>query len=130
MTVEGDKAQERNPVSTAYAPSIAPTALCALGVSGGAQGVSFGLSFGKSYIDENCQVLEQIRATATVLGDRATASEMMCGVTAYKEARARTGKPCGGAPASPAAKPAPVATAKSGCDYTGNDPLVIARVCK
>lgn len=98
VTVTGDtvnyQAQERNPVSSAWAPGVAPTALCALGVSGGAQGVSFGLSFGKAYIDENCQLLEQIRATASVLGDRATAAEMMCEIPAYKAARARAGKPC------------------------------------
>lgn len=136
VTVTGDtyQAQERNPVNTAYAPSIAPTALCALGVSGGAQGVSFGLSFGKSYTDENCVLLEQIRATATVLGDRATAAEMMCDLPSYKAARARAGKPCGGAPATKAegvGLATPVAVAKpAGCSYTGNDPLVIARVCK
>lgn len=134
VTVTGDtyQAQERNPVNTAYAPSIAPTALCALGVSGGAQGVSFGLSFGKSYTDENCVLLEQIRATATVLGDRATAAEMMCDLPSYKAARARAGKPCG-QPATPAAKPAvsasaPAPTAVSG--YTGNDPYVLKRLAR
>ncbi len=106
VTVTGDtvnyQAQERNPVSSAWAPGVAPTALCALGVSGGAQGVSFGLSFGKAYIDENCQLLEQIRATASVLGDRATAAEMMCEIPAYKAARARAGKPCGDSKAASA----------------------------
>lgn len=136
VTVTGDtyQAQERNPVNTAYAPSIAPTALCALGVSGGAQGVSFGLSFGKSYTDENCVLLEQIRATATVLGDRATAAEMMCDLPSYKAARARAGKPCGGAPALKSAAIAPAApvfiATKSGCDYTGTDQYIIARRCK
>lgn len=134
VTVTGDtyEAQARNPVNTAYAPSIAPTALCALGVSGGAQGVSFGLSFGKSYTDENCVLLEQIRATATVLGDRATAAEMMCDLPSYKAARARAGKPCG-QPAAPATKPAvsaaaPAPTAVSG--YTGNDPYVLKRLAR
>lgn len=132
VSVTGDtyQAQERNPVNTAYAPSIAPTALCALGVSGGAQGVSFGLSFGKSYTDENCVLLEQVRATATVLGDRATAAEMMCSLPAYKEARARSGKPCG-TPA-PAAKPAASASAPAPAvsGYTGNDPFVLKRLAR
>jgi hypothetical protein len=98
VNVEGSiyEAQARNPVSTAYAPNISPTALCALGVSGGAQGVGFGISFGNSYTDDNCVLLEQVRATAAVLGDRVTAAEMMCDVKAYREARARTGKPCKG----------------------------------
>lgn len=87
-------AQERNPVATAYAPNVSPTALCALGVSGGAQGASFGVSFGGSYTDENCVLLEQVRTTAAILKDSATAAEMMCGLPAYKAARARTGKPC------------------------------------
>jgi hypothetical protein len=98
VTVEGDTyiapAQERNPVATAYAPNVSPTALCALGVSGGAQGASFGVSFGGSYTDENCVLLEQVRTTAAILKDSATAAEMMCGLPAYKAARARTGKPC------------------------------------
>jgi len=132
VTVTGDtyQAQERNPVNTAYAPSIAPTALCALGVSGGAQGVSFGLSFGKSYTDENCVLLEQVRATATVLGDRATAAEMLCEVPAYKAARARAGKPCGGTSAAVATPVLSAKAAPSTCDYKGSDPLVIQRVCK
>lgn len=101
VSVEGAKgdvyvapAQERAPVSTAYAPHVSPTALCALGISGGAQGASFGLSFGGSFTDENCVLLEQVRTTATVLGDRATAAEMMCGLAAYRAARERQGKPC------------------------------------
>lgn len=137
VTVNGDtvtyQAQERNPVGTAWAPNISPTALCALGVSGGAQGVSFGLSFGKAYIDDNCQLLEQIRATATVLGDRATAAEMMCDVPSYKAARARAGKPCAGAKA--AATAAPVRAASSDGEglakpatYQGNDPIVMRRL--
>ena len=48
-------------------------------------------------------LLEQVRSVAAVLGDKETAAEMMCGVDSYREARARTGKPCGGkAPASTA----------------------------
>ncbi len=139
-TVHGDtvtyQAQERNPVSTAYAPSIAPTAACAIGTSVGAQGASFGLSFGTSNIDANCQLLEQIRSAASVLGDRATAAEMMCEVPAYKAARERLGKPCGtlttakAAPvAAPQATAKPVA-ARAGCDYTGTDPFILARRCR
>lgn len=99
VAVTGDSVSyqaARIPVATAYAPNIAPTALCALGVSAGGQGMAFGFSIGGSYIDSNCQQLEQVRTAAAVLGDRETAAEMMCGISdAYREARTRSGKPCG-----------------------------------
>lgn len=101
------EARERDPVSTAIAPNIAPTALCAIGISAGAQGVSVGFSMGTSYIDENCVLLEQVRTVAYILNDKAVASEMMCSLPAYHAARARTGNPC--APTPTAAVAAPVA---------------------
>lgn len=135
VEIKGDEAA-RIPVSTAYAPMISPTAVCALGLSGGAQGVGFGVSFGSSYIDENCQKLEQIRTVSTVLGDRATAAEMMCSVPAYKEARERTGKPCGGAAkvsAAPVGQPVSASKAdyeakKKAAGYQGDDPVVLGRL--
>jgi hypothetical protein len=84
----------RNPVSTAYAAAIPPTAVCAGSTSGGAQGAAVGLSFGSSWTDKNCMLLEQVRTVAVVLGDVAVASEMLCGVDAYREARQRLGNPC------------------------------------
>ena len=98
LTIEGStyvhKAQQRDPVHSAVAPSIEPTALCAIGVSGAVQGVSVGISMGTSYVDENCVRLEQVRMVAGVLGDLQTANEMMCDVPAYRAARERIGKPC------------------------------------
>jgi len=47
-------------------------------------------------------LLEAVRSVATVLGDRTTAAEMMCGNAAYAEARARMGKPCTSAVSSKA----------------------------
>jgi hypothetical protein len=88
-------AQERNGVATAYAPSIQPTAVCMGASSGGIQGMSVGVSFGSSWTDANCMLLEQVRSVAVVLHDTLTAQEMMCGSDAYREARARTGRPCG-----------------------------------
>jgi hypothetical protein len=84
----------RNPPSTAYAASIPPTAVCSGSTSGGAQGAAVGLSFGSSWTDKNCMLLEQVRTVAVVLGDVAVASEMLCGVDAYREARQRIGNPC------------------------------------
>lgn len=90
VNVEGDtyEAQKRNPVATAYAASIMPTAVCALSTSGGAQGVGFGFSLGGSYIDDNCMLLEQVRAVSN-LGEREVAQEMMMGVPAYAAAKKR-----------------------------------------
>ena len=88
----------RIPVATAYAPNISPTALCMGSSSLGVQSAVAGISVGSSWTDNNCMQLEQVRTAAAVLGDRETAAEMMCGVSdAYREARSRTGKPCGGA---------------------------------
>ena len=92
VTVQGDsttfEAQKRDPVATAYAASIAPTAVCALSVSGGFQAVGFGMSLGKSYIDENCVLLEQARA-ASNLGQREVAVEMLMDIPAFAAAKKR-----------------------------------------
>lgn len=139
VTVHGDTvsyaAQERNPVSTAYAPSIAPTAPCMGSTSGGAQGVGFGFSIGSTWTDDNCVLLEQVRATAIVLGDRETAAEMMTSVPAYAAARQRIADRKAGKADSKAApvtsanyaevKPAPAAKAGS---YTESDPIVRRRL--
>lgn len=97
VTVQGDNYEApRIPVATAYAPNIAPTAVCMGSSSAGGQGMTFGVSIGTSWTDENCLLLEQVRTVSVVLNDRATASEMMCEVKAYAEARKRTGNPCAG----------------------------------
>ena len=89
VSVTGDTyVAARIPVATAYAPSIAPTAVCALSLSGGAQSVVFGFSMGGSYIDENCELLEQVRA-AHAIGARDVAHEMMMEVPAFANAANR-----------------------------------------
>lgn len=94
VNVDGDH-EARNPVSTAYAPSIAPTANCALSVSGGVQVMGLGASFGKAYVDENCAALEAVRSVSQTLGDKVTAEAMMCFQNEqYAKARAATGRPC------------------------------------
>lgn len=98
VTVQGDNYDApRIPVSTAYAPNIAPTAVCMGASSIGGSGAAISLAFGSSWTDDNCMLLEQVRTVASVIGDREIAAEMMCEVKAYKEARARAGKPCGSA---------------------------------
>lgn len=117
----------RIPVSTAYAPNIAPTALCALGVSAGGTGMSFGFSIGGSYTDSNCVQLEQVRTVAAVIGDRESAAEMMCGISeAYREARATTGKPCGSR--ANLGKSTAVASTGTVAKIEYTDPIVRARI--
>lgn len=91
VNVQGDNVSYQAaqiPVATAYAPSIAPTAVCALSLSGGAQGALFGFSMGGSYIDENCEMLEQVRA-AKAIGADDVAFEMMMDVPAFAKAAKR-----------------------------------------
>lgn len=95
VVVQGDNFEARRiPVSTAFAPSIAPTANCALSVSGGVSVIGFSGSFGKAYIDENCAALEKIRNVALVLKDTETAEALMCQDKAYAKARATAGRAC------------------------------------
>jgi hypothetical protein len=95
VSVGGDTYEaKRNPVATAYAPSIAPTANCALSINAGIQVMGFGGSFGKAYTDENCVALEAVRSVSQVLGDKETAEAMMCQNKAYAKARATAGRAC------------------------------------
>jgi hypothetical protein len=75
-------------VSKAYAPAYLPSAVCALGIGAGAQGMSLGLSFGGSYVDKNSEVLEQVRRAAE-LGLKDVAAEMMMALPAFEQARKR-----------------------------------------
>jgi hypothetical protein len=96
VVVEGDSFEARRiPVNTAFAPSIAPTANCALSVSGGISTIGFSGSFGKAYIDQNCATNEDIRNVALVLGDKETAEQMKC-ITSetYRKARAAMNRHC------------------------------------
>lgn len=95
VTVGGDTFEARRiPVNTAFAPSIAPTANCALSVSGGVSVIGFSGSFGKAYIDENCAALEKVRNVALVLKDTDTAEALMCQDKAYAKARMTSGRAC------------------------------------
>jgi hypothetical protein len=95
VNVAGDNFEARRiPVNTAFAPSIAPTANCALSTSGGVSLPGISASFGKAYIDENCSKLEAVRNVALVLKDTATAEAMMCQDKAYAKARATAGRAC------------------------------------
>ena len=89
LTVQGDVTTyqaAKIPVATAYAPNIAPTAVCMGSTTAGGQGMSFGVSFGTSWTDSNCMLLEQVRTVSVVLGQKDVAAEMMMAVPAYAEA--------------------------------------------
>lgn len=61
VTVQGStyEAQERNPVNTAYAPTVINGSdQCLTTVSVGAQGVMFGLAFGSAKRDEICELMK------------------------------------------------------------------------
>ncbi len=124
VSVQGDTVSyqaARIPVATAYAPNIAPTALCKFGVSGGGQGMTFGFSVGVSITDDNCMLLEQVRTVSVILGQKEIAQEMMMAVPAYADAVKRMQ----GAKSGPADDVKPVSVAAKP-EYT--DPIVRSRL--
>ena len=137
VNVGGDTYQAaRIPVATAYAPNIAPTAVCMGSTSVGGQGMTFGVSIGSSWTDKNCMLLEQVRTVAAVLGDKRVAAAMMCVVPAYAQARAAVGQPCDSStPQASAAKPVALVEpqgswtpAERAAQYNGTDPIVRRRL--
>lgn len=94
VNVQGDTVTYRAAASSSWAPNIYPTAVCMGSSSIGGSGVTFGFSVGSSWTDKNCMLLEQVRAVSNVLGDKETATLMMCQVDAYRVAREQAGKPC------------------------------------
>lgn len=51
----------KTPVGTAVAPSIDPTAPCAIPLTGAGQNFSVGLSIGTAYVDKGCEMRETVR---------------------------------------------------------------------
>lgn len=126
VQVEGDSTTyqaARIPVATAYAPNIAPTAVCMGSSSVGGQGMSFGFSLGSSWTDANCMLLEQVRTVSIVLGQKEVAQEMMMAVPAYAEAVSRLK---GQAKKSTAAQEYAPQAVQAKVEYT--DPIVRARL--
>lgn len=126
VNVEGDNVTyqaARIPVATAYAPNIAPTAVCMGSTSIGGQGMSFGVSIGSSWTDANCMLLEQVRTVSVVLGQKDVAAEMMMAIPAYAEAVDRLKGKRAPAASTGAYQPQVVS---SKVEYT--DPIVRARL--
>lgn len=106
ISVQGDNYDTpKIPVSTAYAPNIAPTAMCMGAFSASVQAHFIGIAGGSSFTDDNCVKLEQVRTIGAVLGDKELAAEIMCDFPAVKAARERLGRPCAGTPVAAASTP-------------------------
>ena len=101
VSVEGAKgdvyiapAQERAPVSTAYAaPLTAANGTCMGSSSAGGQGAALGLSFGTTWTDTNCDIrydAEALRAAGLIDAARAR----LCQKPEIKDAMAAAGTPC------------------------------------
>lgn len=79
VNVSGDVTQFPRIASSAYAPSMSPSAMCLGVASGGAQGVGFGLSLGKSYESKQCNQRELARMFAQ-MGRMDSAMEVLCSI--------------------------------------------------
>lgn len=98
MTVQGDTlyapAQERNPVSTAYAaPLTASNGTCMGSSSAGAQGAAVGVSFGTTWTDGSCDIrydAEALRAAGLPMAARAR----LCQKPEIAKAMEDAGTPC------------------------------------
>lgn len=98
MTVQGDTlyapAQERNPVSTAYAaPLTASNGTCMGSSSAGAQGAAVGVSFGTTWTDGSCDIrydAEALRAAGLPMAARAR----LCQKPEIAKAMDDAGTPC------------------------------------
>lgn len=94
VTVAGDAAQARNPVSTAYSASLTSGIDTCMGSSSaGAQGVGFGISIGSTWTDKNCARLKNARQLV-IMGHRAAAVQLMCLNPEIKLAMSNGGTPC------------------------------------
>lgn len=83
----------RAAASSAFAPTVYPTANCAVAGGFAVQGVGFGLSGGAATIDPSCEVIEQAKA-AQAIGQAAVAQEVLCSLPKVRAARKHTGNPC------------------------------------
>ena len=121
------QAQERNPASSVYAPSINPTANCAVPVVAGVQVTGFGVSGGSAYESDTCVTIEQAKVATHTFGDPTTGEELMCGLEKYRAARKAVNRPCLADTPHTGAVITEACLDPSGNPYT--DPLVTARAC-
>lgn len=94
FVVEGDAAQARNPVSTAYAaPLTAGFDTCMGSSTAGAQGIGFGISLGSTWTDKNCVRLKNARELAS-MGYSKASVQLLCQNKDIAEAMEAAGTPC------------------------------------
>lgn len=148
----------KSPPPTAVAPAVTTinNDVCAVAHSGAMQTQILGISMGGTMRDMNCERIKlsknlfdmgmKVAAVATLCQDERVFSAMMAagtpcpidgkiGAQAKEEWSLRDvkvdGKNIGFYAKEPRLKPAEIFTGTSGCSaYTGDDPIVIARVCK
>lgn len=138
VTVTGDTvtyaAQERNPVSTAYAAALSSAnGTCMGSSSGGAQGASFGISFGSTWVDAGCDARYDATALSAA-GQPRAAIARLCLKPEIAQAMKDAGTPCPGAKvavvapvAAPAAAPAPAVVAPRAAPTPAAQPTPAAR---
>lgn len=71
--------------NSAWAPPTMVTAPCAIGISGGGQGMDFGLSIGTYYIDQECMLNRDIALYASMGMPPETLHIVMCQKESYRE---------------------------------------------
>ena len=120
---EGDEAQKRNPVSTAWAaPLIATEDTCMGSTSAGGQGITLGFSFASTWRDRDCVIRKDARFLHNAQ-HQTVALGLMCDKERVRKAVAIAGSPAerlacglnedGSEPSGKAAASAPVATSAS-----------------
>lgn len=114
------EAQDRNPVSTAFAaPLTSSNDTCMGSTSVGGQGVGFGLSVGTTWTDKNCILLKNSREMWNQQHPKA-AFARLCMDDANREAFETAGDPCPVKPAKVAEAAAPGKTIKTGTSAVDN----------
>jgi hypothetical protein len=88
------QAQERNPVSSAFAPALSSGFDTCMGsTSGAVSSAVVGVAFGKTYVDKNCQTIKNARELWN-MGQRSAALARMCMDDLNREAMEATGFAC------------------------------------
>ena len=90
---EGDEAQKRNPVSSAWAaPLVASEDTCMGSTSGGGQGITLGFSFATTWRDKDCVIRKDARFLHNAQHQN-VALGLMCEKERVRTAVARAGSP-------------------------------------
>lgn len=134
VTVNGDSYDApRIPVATAYAaPLAASNGTCMGSSSAGFQGMAVGISLGTTWNDESCDMRYDAEALR-LAGMPLAAVARLCQKSEIADAMKAAGTPCPGsqkqaATAAPVAASAQASNDSGSARYSGNDPIVRARL--